>query len=308
MSTPEHSPRPPMLRSLAAALCALLAGAGFALWLGISWLQDHVLSPSGFQDTAASVVTQTSFQEDLVSTLVDQATLHAGDTPGTGIDALDGVLQRVRDSAVSAAQQWLTAPEQEGTWIQVLDDTHDANVPVTASAGKAPDEFVVDVSALGAAVEQQVEKTVGFSPGIADQNLTITVPGAHTGVVVDTLVQLAQWRYALPWFAGILAVLALVVAPRRWLALAGVGLSGVLFTGVVLAVALSSAQKLVDASAVEPVAHVVTEQIVAQLRESFVTSSVTGMLGAGAVALFGVILAVVRPRAVTYHKRHVHSG
>ena len=32
------------------------------------------------------------------------------------------------------------------------------------------------------------------------------------------------------------------------------------------------------------------------------------MLGAGAVALFGVILAVVRPRAVTYHKRHVHSG
>ena len=101
-----------MLRSLAAALCALLAGAGFALWLGISWLQDHVLSPSGFQDTAASVVTQTSFQEDLVSTLVDQATLHAGDTPGTGIDALDGVLQRVRDSAVSAAQQWLTAPEQ----------------------------------------------------------------------------------------------------------------------------------------------------------------------------------------------------
>lgn len=84
------SPRPSdALRSVAAAALALLAGAGFALWLGVSWLQDHLLSPSGFQDTAASVITETSFQDELVRTLLDRATFSALEDKATGIDAVD---------------------------------------------------------------------------------------------------------------------------------------------------------------------------------------------------------------------------
>ena len=80
-----------------------------------------------------------------------------------------------------------------------------------------------------------------------------------------------------------------------------VGLAGVLFTGVLLAVVLWAASSVVDASGVEPVAHLVTEQIITLLRESFVGRSVTGMIGAACVALVGVIGAVVRSRMVTYH-------
>ena len=79
------------------------------------------------------------------------------------------------------------------------------------------------------------------------------------------------------------------------------GLAGVLFTGVLLAMVLWAASSVVDASGVEPVAHLVTEQIITLLRESFVGRSVTGMIGAACVALVGVIGAVVRSRMVTYH-------
>lgn len=290
-----------LVRALVAALCAVLAGAGFALWLGLSWLQDHVLSPSGFQDTAASVVIEPAFQKELVGTMLDRASFGALADAHTGIGPVDDAVERARQSAVDGATSWLTAPERQTAWIKILNDTHDANIPLTATAGHAPDELVVDVTALGSAVDQQVEDTVGVSPGIGQQDLTVTVPGVHSGGVVDALVWLVQWRYVLPWLVGALVLLAVTTTPRRWLALAGSGLAGILCTGVVLAVAVSAAQTVVDASAVDPVAHLVVERVVSVLRESFVASSVTGMIWAGVVVLVGVIGAVVRVRTVTYH-------
>ena len=67
-------------------------------------------------------------------------------------------------------------------------------------------------------------------------------------------------------------------------------------------------QRSVDAAAVDPVAHLVTEQIVSLLQESFTERGVTGMIWAGVVALAGVIGAVVRVRTVTYDSGHVHRG
>ncbi|MDO4918778.1 hypothetical protein [Kocuria sp.] len=296
----------PLARSLAAALCAILAGAGFALWLGLSWTQEHILSPSGFQDTTASVVLDRQFQDQLVSTVLDRVSV--GKDVHTGIGAVDDAVQRVRDSALDAVRSWLTATEQQGTWIRILDDTHDANVPLTPSAGHAPDELVVDASSLGDAVDRQVQDTVGISPGLSAQELRITVPGAHTGRVLDALVWAAQWRYVLPWLAGGLAVLAVATAPRRRLALVGVGLAGLVCAGAMLAVVLSGAQAVVDASAADPVAHLVTDRVVSVLWESFVGSAVTGMVWAAVVALAGVVLSVVRVRAVPYHGGHVHRG
>ena len=296
------SPRPAaVVRAVASALLAVLAGAGFAAWLGLSWVQAHVLSPSGFQDTASSVVTDSGFQNELVRSVLDRATFSALENVHTGIAPLDQAAEKLRESAVGAAQNWLTAPEQQDTWLAVLDDTHDANVPVAAEAGHAPDELVVDVSALGQAVQRQIQDTTGLSPGLDAQNLTVTVPGVHTGGVVDALVWCAQWRHALPWLAGACAVAAVATTPRRWLALAGVGLAGVACVGLVLGVVLTAAQAVVDASAVDPVAHLVVERVVGVLRESFVERSVTGMIWAGVVALVGVAGAVVRVRAVTYH-------
>ncbi|RKQ36856.1 hypothetical protein [Kocuria tytonis] len=308
MSSPA-SPRPAtVLRTVAAALCAILAGAGFALWLGLSWMQDHILSPSGFQDTAASVVIDPAFQEELVQTMLDRATFGALEDVHTGIGPVDDALERVRRSAIDGATSWLTAPERQSAWIRILNDTHDANIPLTTAAGHAPDELVVDVTALGSAVDQQVRDTVGVSPDIARQDLTVTVPGVHSGGVVDALVWLAQWRYVLPWLVAALVLLAVTTTPRRWLALAGTGLAGVLCAGVLLAVVVSSAQTVVDASAVDPVAHLVAERVVSVLRESFVGRTVTGMIWAAVVALAGVIGAVVRVRAVTYDGGHVHRG
>ena len=65
---------------------------------------------------------------------------------------------------------------------------------------------------------------------------------------------------------------------------------------------------VVDAATVDPVAHLVTEQIVSLLQESFTQRGVTGMIWAGVVALAGVIGAVVRVRTVTYDSGHVHRG
>ena len=286
----------------------MLAGAGFALWLGLSWVQDHLLSPSGFQDTAASSVLETSFQEDLVTTVLDRVTPDALEQAHTGIGPVDDAVQRLRSSVQDGVRSWLTSTGQQGTWLRILNDTHDANIPLTPAAGHAPENFVVDASALGEAVDHKVQDTLGVSPGLDRQQLVVTIPGVRTGAVVDRLVQLAQWRYVLPWMAGALALLTVVLAPRRWLGLAGTGLAAVVCAGILLGTGLGAARTVVGASAADPVAHLVTEQVVGVLEHSFTEHVVTGMIAAGVVALAGVVGAVVRVRTVTYDGGHVHRG
>lgn len=282
-------------------LCGVLAGLGFSLWVGLTWLQDHLLSPSGFQDTAHAVVTDTTFQADLVDTVLDRATFGLAQEHRTGIDVLDRTIEGVRQRAVDAAGFYLSSPERQGMWTRVVTDTHAANVPLSPEAGSAPEHLVVDVTALGETLDEHVKDTVGFDPGLTDQNLRISVPQANTGGVINVLVALAQWRFVLPWLTGGLALAAVALSPKRWWAVIGVGLAGLLLTGALLAAGLAAAQSVITTSSIEPVAHVMVVEIVGLLRESFVERVVTAMIGAAVVALAGVTGAVVRHYTVTYH-------
>lgn len=282
-------------------LCGLLTGVAFAAWLGLTWVQDHLLSPSGFQDTARSIVTDTSFQTELVGTLLDRATFGLLDDYQTGLDPVDQVLEGVRERAVGAAESFATAPEQQGMWTEVLVRTHSANVPLSPEMGEAPENLVVDINPVGATIDQRIKDTIGIDPSLSSQELTVSVPGARTGPAIDAIVWIAQWRFLLPWLTGALGVATLLLAPRRWLALAGLGLAGLAMTGVLLIAALVAAQSVTSMSSVEPVANLVVSEIVGLLRESFVARCVTGIVWAAVVALVGVTGAVVRRHAVAYH-------
>lgn len=282
-------------------LCGLLTGVAFAAWLGLTWVQDHLLSPSGFQDTARSVVTDTSFQTELVGTLLDRATFGLLDDYQTGLDPVDQVLEGVRERAVGAAESFATAPEQQGMWTEVLVRTHSANVPLSPEMGEAPENLVVDINPVGATIDRRIKDTIGIDPSLSSQELTVSVPGARTGPAIDAIVWIAQWRFLLPWLTGALGVATLLLAPRRWLALAGLGLAGLAMTGVLLIAALVAAQSVTSMSSVEPVANLVVSEIVGLLRESFVARCVTGIVWAAVVALVGVTGAVVRRHAVAYH-------
>lgn len=282
-------------------LCGLLTGVAFAAWLGLTWVQDHLLSPSGFQDTAHSIITNTSFQTELVGTVLDRATFGLLDDYRTGLDPVDRALEGVRERAVGAAESFATAPEQQGMWTEVLVRTHAANVPLSPEMGDAPENLVVDVNPVGATIDQRIMDTIGIDPALSSQELTVTVPGARTGPTIDAIVWIAQWRFLLPWLTGALGVATLLLAPRRWLALAGLGLAGLVMTGALLIAALVAAQSVTSMSSVEPVAHLVVTEIVGLLRESFVARCVTGMVWAAVVALVGVTGAVVRRHAVAYH-------
>lgn len=282
-------------------LCGLLTGVAFAAWLGLTWVQDHLLSPSGFQDTARSIVTDTSFQTELVGTLLDRATFGLLDDYQTGLDPVDQVLEGVRERAVGAAESFATAPEQQGMWTEVLVRTHSANVPLSPEMGEAPENLVVDINPVGATIDRRIKDIIGIDPSLSSQELTVSVPGARTGPAIDAIVWIAQWRFLLPWLTGALGVATLLLAPRRWLALAGLGLAGLAMTGVLLIAALVAAQSVTSMSSVEPVANLVVSEIVGLLRESFVARCVTGIVWAAVVALVGVTGAVVRRHAVAYH-------
>lgn len=296
---PSSTPR--ALRTAGAVLCAVLAGVLFAVWLGIGWLQEHLLSPSGFQDTAHSVVTDTQFQTELVGTLVERASFGILDDYRTGIGPIDRTLEGVRERAVGAAESFATAPEQQTMWTQVLVQTHAANVPLSPESGSAPENLVIDVHAVGASIDQRVEETVGINPSLTSQNLTVSVPGARTGPAIDAIVWTAQWRFVLPWLTGALALASVLLAQRRWIAVAGLGLAGVVFTSVLLIAAMLAAQSVISAASIEPVANLVVQEVMGLLRESLVARCVTGMIWAAVVALVGVTGAVVRRHAVTYH-------
>lgn len=289
------------LRTAGAVLCGLLTGVAFAAWLGLTWLQDHLLSPSGFQDTAHSIVTDTPFQEELVGTLLDRATFELLDDYRTGLDPVDRALEGVRERAVGAAESFATAPEQQGMWTEVLVRTHSTNVPLSPEMGEAPENLVVDVNPVGATIDQRIKDTIGIDPSLSSQELTVSVPGARTGPAIDAMVWIAQWRFLLPWLAGALGVTTLLIAPGRWLALAGLGLAGLVMTGALLIAVLVAAQAVTSASSIEPVANLVVTEIVGLLRESCVSRCVTGMMWAAVVALVGVMGAVVRRHAVAYH-------
>lgn len=282
-------------------LCGLLTGVAFAAWLGLTWVQDHLLSPSGFQDTARSIVTDTPFQTELVGTVLDRATFGLLDDYRTGLDPVDRALEGVRERAVGAAESFATAPEQQGMWTEVLVRTHSANVPLSPEMGEAPENLVVDINPVGATIDQRIKDTIGIDPSLSSQELTVSVPGARTGPAIDAIVWIAQWRFVLPWLAGALGVATLLLAPRRWLGLAGLGLAGLVMTGALLLAAWMAAQSVISMSSVEPVAHLVVTEIVGLLRESFVARCVTGMIWAAVVTLVGVTGAVVRRHAVAYH-------
>ena len=289
------------LRTAGAVLCGLLTGVAFAAWLGLTWVQDHLLSPSGFQDTARSIVTDTPFQTELVGTVLDRATFGLLDDYRTGLDPVDRALEGVRERAVGAAESFATAPEQQGMWTEVLVRTHSANVPLSPEMGEAPENLVVDINPVGATIDQRIKDTIGIDPSLSSQELTVSVPGARTGPAIDAIVWIAQWRFLLPWLAGALGVVTLLLAPRRWLGLAGLGLAGLVMTGALLLAAWMAAQSVISMSSVEPVAHLVVTEIVGLLRESFVARCVTGMVWAAVVTLVGVTGAVVRRHAVAYH-------
>lgn len=289
------------LRTAGAVLCGLLTGVAFAAWLGLTWVQDHLLSPSGFQDTARSIVTDTPFQTELVGTVLDRATFGLLDDYRTGLDPVDRALEGVRERAVGAAESFATAPEQQGMWTEVLVRTHSANVPLSPEMGEAPENLVVDINPVGATIDQRIKDTIGIDPSLSSQELTVSVPGARTGPAIDAIVWIAQWRFLLPWLAGALGVVTLLLAPRRWLGLAGLGLAGLVMTGALLLAAWMAAQSVISMSSVEPVAHLVVTEIVGLLRESFVARCVTGMIWAAVVTLVGVTGAVVRRHAVAYH-------
>lgn len=289
------------VRTTCAVLCGLLTGALFAAWLGVTWLQDHLVSPSGFQDTAHSVVTDTPFQEELVGTLLDRASFGLLDDYRTGLEPVDRALEGVRERAVGAAEAFATAPEQERMWTEVLVETHAANVPLSPEIGHAPENLVVNVNPVGASIDQRVRDTIGIDPSLSSQELEISVPGARTGPVIDAIVWMSAWRYVLPWLVGALAVTTVALSPRRWLAVAGLGLAGLVMTGGLLIAGIMGAQSVIAASSIEPVANLMVTEILGLLRESFVARCVAGMIWAAVVALVGVTGAVVRRYAVAYH-------
>lgn len=294
-----------MLRGAGAALCAVLAGLAFAAWLGVGWVQEHVLSSLGFQDTANAIASDAGFRSELVDTVVDRATAGLLDDPGTGFGPLDRALEELREKAVSATESFLTAPEQRGMWVEVLTRSHDANVPESPQLGSAPEQLVVDASAAGETVSERLHSATGLELPLDPGRLRMTVP-VTTGPTIDALVWLAQWRPALPWFTGVFAVGAVWLAPRRWWAVAGVGAVGVGCAGALLATAALAVDTVTTASGIDPLAHLVVGEVVDVLRESFVARCVTGMVGAAAVALVGVTGAVVRRRRVAYHGGYVH--
>lgn len=294
------------LRGAGAALCAGLAGLGFAAWLGIGWLQDQVLSEEGFRDTASAIGSDPEFQSQLVDIVVDRASAGLLDEHRTGIGPLDRVLENLRERAVAGAESFLTDPGQRDMWIEVLTRTHDANVPASPELGPAPRHLVVDANPVGEAVADRLRSATGLDPQWDPGRLSVSVP-VTTGPTIDGLVWLAQWRPALPWLTGVFAVAAVWLAPRAWWAVAGVGIAGAVCAGALLAVAALAVHTVTEASGIDPVARLVVGEVVSVLRESFVARCVNGMLWAGAVALAGVIGAVVRGRVVAYHGRHVHD-
>lgn len=287
------------LRNTMAAVFAVLAGLAFAAWLGLSWVQDHLLSTEGFARVTQPITQDSQFQSQVVQDVLRRLTDQPLEEFRTGFGPIDDWVRDRRNDAINGAGEWLSAPEQQGMWTEILTRTHAANVPQDVTSDPAPQDLVVDATPVAERVTEHVKSIVPIDPHLDASALRISVPATNTGPIMDGAVQLAEWRYPLPWLAGLSVIFGLLLSTRRWMVVALSAFFGLVFGLVELSMVTTAGRALVASSSADSIAELVVTRLVSVLSTSFMDAIVPWLVGAAVVCVTSVIAAVVSRRWLT---------
>ena len=212
------------MRTLFSALAALLALVVAAGGLACAWLDQNLVEESGFVALAGPLVEDQAFQSALADSLAEEVTASAG-LPDQ-LDALVEPLIRNAAGAVSGSSGYPAA------WAETLRLSHAftfAQAPDPSEA--APAVLTFDLAPVIGLLTESVDGSLGFEVPLPEDT-TIDIGTVERGGLLSRLSDVVRsWPLYLTG-AGVLALLALVIARRRGTTLALLGLGLALIGGI----------------------------------------------------------------------------
>lgn len=208
------------MRTLVSALLALLALVVAAAGLTSAWIDENLVEESGFVALAAPLADDADFQAALTDSLAQEVTATTG-LPEQ-FDSFVEPLVRDAAGAVTGSSGYPAA------WRETLRLSHAftfAQAPQPSEP--APAILTLDVGPVVGLVAESVSESLGVDVPVPEDT-TIDVGSIERGGLLSGLADGVQsWRLYLAG-AGVLALLALVIARRRGttLALLGLGVAG----------------------------------------------------------------------------------
>jgi hypothetical protein len=287
---------------LGAALALVTAGLVSVL-VPLHWAADTVVSQQGFTRVVGTLSEDRQFQEALARTAVNRAADTLLGERSTGIAFVDRLVQDAARRAADVAAGLSSQPAYQQAWTQALIRTHEANVPADGAVADAPQHLVLELQPLLEAADGAVQQSVGVDLGLAERQGSITVPGSNTGRLVEAGTRLTGLAVPLSWAAGVLGLLALLVARHRFAVLAVLGLGTLAGLAVVWALVQEALRRAAGPLGVDPLVWLVSDRVLDLLTGSLAQWMTTAAWAAGITGAVGVVGAVVVSSASRRRRR-----
>lgn len=321
------------IRWVLAALLLIASAASLCLGLVGNWTRDYVANTDTFVSTLAPLAQDVRVQRivsERAGSAVKQAVLDAPVTStvdqlinpngsGSGVlGALSGLVTGSVEQAVGAVAdqaetmtqdstiQLMQSPAFSPVFNQVIEDLHSQLI----SALESPEQVSPDPVLLTLQVDPIVDA--------ATKNLTGTA-GLVAGLIPQTgqriplfqIKNLDQWK---PWYglivedsqkffliSGAFALLALLIAPRRFIALALLGVAAACLAGYVVLKQPEIGQKMFVA--LDPSLSGIASDMWHRFTDPLAQSLKPVVYAGAAVALTGTVLAVMTRTGRGSHQR-----
>ncbi|WP_049830630.1 hypothetical protein [Arthrobacter sp. RIT-PI-e] len=276
------------MRTLVSALLALLSLVAVAVGLASLWVEQNLVDESGFVALAAPLGDDPAFQGALVDSLVQDVTSDTG-LPEQFTAFVEPL---VRDAATAVTG----SAGYPGAWDRTLRLSHDLTFAQAPDPSEpAPAVLSLDLAPVIDLVTENISSGLGLEVPVPGST-TIEVGSVPRGGTFSAVAEAVQgWPLHLAG-AGILAVLALLVARRRGITLALLGLGVVLIgvAGSLLAGILPGIA--VAAPGVDGVAEVFVRGLAEQAGTDLAASSIPVVVGGLLATVLGIVVQLVLGR------------
>lgn len=268
-------------RDLLAALLLAAAVLLGALWLPAVWVDDHVVDQDGFLEITQPLSDDPGAQRQLSDAAIEQI-LDDDRIPGWAADSIAPILQEQAPKLTGSA---LYAQ----IWDRTMLDLHDALF--TPGQQDLDVDLVPVIDELLGAVEEKLPLELP-----RPENASFTLASIPDIPLLDQLTAVSPWFSWAGPVAGMLALLALLLAAHRRTFLALTGVGGILAGGAVCLLAARIQSLVPDAIDRADFLGPIVSAFEADFHSALLPQGVI-MLGVGAlVAAVGLVLVGLRRR------------
>lgn len=267
------------MRGLTTFVFGVLTAIAVAVLLPVSWVATHIASEDGYVALSESMVQDAQFRDDLMAATAEQIVARAA-LPSVAVEPM-------RSALTTGAGALAASPRFVDAWAETQRQSHRAVFadPRDLSADlDATNRLAIDVAPLAQAVVDAATDRLPVRVDVPDQML-VMVGGSEQHSLIDQIRNSSKAAAVLVTLAIGLAIVAVIAARRRWVAVAWLGLATVVAAAMVRVVAHAVVPRVLDSSAAPSELGRTTQRLLADRALESMDSFGLLFVAAGAVAV-----------------------